>query len=998
MSDVTRADVERLVYGEVEDPAELRRILDHLESHPDGEAARFLKEAQRRSETALDVHWGRLVDVTEPRHPVERAQKDQVTEFRAQIVQLNRESKELQEQGAYEQALEAGKQAATLSRQQLGDDDPLRAKILNNLAATYRLVGKYKEAESLYREALEVAQKGLGDAHLLAGKILNNLGYALFKLCAYAEAEGLYRKALEVRRAVVGAAHPDVAQTLNNLGALYKEIGDYPAARSHYEGALQIRETAANCATASDLRPAKRELATCVGNLAALSQAEGDYREAERLCRRALELDREALGQEHPDYAIDLNNLGIALKAMGNYAEAERLYRAALELKRKALPSGHPSIATAISNLAALRGAMSDYGGAEELYREALAILQRALGEHHGDVATSLNNVAATLKKRGDYLQADELYGRSLTIRRTLFGERHPAVAQSLNNLALLYQEMGEFAKAQQYAEQALATSRDVLGEGHPDTAQARNTLGHLLRARGEYAAAETLYQEALETKRKTLGERHPSVAATLHNLAVLYAATGRQAEAAALMKTVAEIEDEMINQVFSVASEQQRKTYVEGIRGRLDAFLSLVLRYFPHEPKWACVALDLVLRRKALEAEPAGAQWHAGVLAVASGEDHDLAEDLGSRQPVRAGCRPRARLLLSRPVYGSSAFDGRGESARRLLAGGRPARDGRGVEVPFPSVRIGVAERADSPTGCTVFHFPHRAFAVADVRGGASATVCSDRLAEGGTIDAICLAGGSVFGLQAAAGVAAELFAAAERSPRWDTLPIVAGAVIYDFGRREGATYPDLALGAAALRRAAPGWFPHGPRGAGRSASVGKWLPPPYRAEPSGQGGAVWQSGEAAIGVFTVVNAMGGVLDRAGAVVRGHLDPATQRRHRVSDVLPSATPGSAPRGGNTTLTVLITNVVMEGDRLRHLARQVHTSMARAIDPFCTAWDGDVLYAVTLNEVRTAELGPDHLAVVASELAWDAVLDSCTAAEAGAGECRGEQETRGRDG
>jgi L-aminopeptidase/D-esterase-like protein len=49
--------------------------------------------------------------------------------------------------------------------------------------------------------------------------------------------------------------------------------------------------------------------------------------------------------------------------------------------------------------------------------------------------------------------------------------------------------------------------------------------------------------------------------------------------------------------------------------------------------------------------------------------------------------------------------------------------------------------------------------------------------------------------------------------------------------------------------------------------------------------------------------------------------------------------------------------------------------MARAIQPFHMAVDGDVLFAVNLNTVES----PLHemlLATIASELAWDAVLAS----------------------
>ena len=77
--------------------------------------------------------------------------------------------------------------------------------------------------------------------------------------------------------------------------------------------------------------------------------------------------------------------------------------------------------------------------------------------------------------------------------------------------------------------------------------------------------------------------------------------------------------------------------------------------------------------------------------------------------------------------------------------------------------------------------------------------------------------------------------------------------------------------------------------------------------------------------------------------------------------------------GGNTTLTAVITDAPLDGRSLGQLARQVHTSMGRAIQPFHTSTDGDVLWALSTRASSVAVSG-DVLAWRASEVAWDAVL------------------------
>ena len=292
-------------------------------------------------------------------------------------------------------------------------------------------------------------------------------------------------------------------------------------------------------------------------------------------------------------------------------------------------------------------------------------------------------------------------------------------------------------------------------------------------------------------------------------------------------------------------------------------------------------------------------------------------------------------------------------------------------LEFDLPGVEIGCAEYDEGPTGCTVFHFPEGAAMQVDVRGGSPGTLG----AAYEWVDAICLSGGSLYGLEAATGVAAEIFARRGYGTGWMDIPLVAGAIVFDYGSRDNGIYPDKDLGRAALRAARPGVFPLGARGAGRAVSVGKTFDF-VGVESSGQGAAFRQLGRTRVGVFTVVNAVGAVVDRDGVVVRGHLDEATGARHalvpRIEERLTAGLPDQSPPG-NTTLTVVVTNQQLDSRLLRTLGRQVHASMARAIQPFHALVDGDVLFAVTTNEVEE-EFGSIELGVVASELAWDAVL------------------------
>jgi 6-aminohexanoate-oligomer endohydrolase len=286
--------------------------------------------------------------------------------------------------------------------------------------------------------------------------------------------------------------------------------------------------------------------------------------------------------------------------------------------------------------------------------------------------------------------------------------------------------------------------------------------------------------------------------------------------------------------------------------------------------------------------------------------------------------------------------------------------------------VYAGTAEYAEGPTGCTVIYVPKGARTAVDARGGAVGLSGGYEFHH-----AIVLAGGSVYGLEAAAGVSTELLHRAESRTHWAALAHVSGAVVYDFSTRETAIAPDAALGRAALENSLEGTVPVGQCGAGRATSVGKI---DYdRAEFAGQGAAFGTFGDAKVLVVTVVNAVGVVVDRDGTVVRGNYHrEAGERRPPALDYSDSYAASPVPArtvAGNTTLTVLVTNVKLTDTALRQLATQVHSSMHRAIQPFHTELDGDTLFALTTDEVELTGTAAG-LGALASEVAWDAVLSS----------------------
>jgi L-aminopeptidase/D-esterase-like protein len=313
-----------------------------------------------------------------------------------------------------------------------------------------------------------------------------------------------------------------------------------------------------------------------------------------------------------------------------------------------------------------------------------------------------------------------------------------------------------------------------------------------------------------------------------------------------------------------------------------------------------------------------------------------------------------------------------------------------------WPAVMVGTGEYEEGPTGVTVFRFDRRVHAAVDVRGGGPGTVNTDYLRIGyevPEVDSVVFSGGSWYGLEGTTAVATALKDDGIRDGIWTNLALSVGAIIYDFGdRRLNEIYPDKRLAQAAARAARPGLFPLGARGAGRMAKTGHIFD---CGAYSGQGGAFKQIGDLKIAAFTVVNAVGVVTDREGRVAACYRDKDWPQGELKTAELFGAFPASSKQGAwrpmaqkldakrNTTISLVITNQKLERARLERLATQVHSSMGRALQPFATELDGDVLYAVSTAELEgPVDESPTpnvDLDIIASELMWDAVLASIPA-------------------
>ena len=280
-------------------------------------------------------------------------------------------------------------------------------------------------------------------------------------------------------------------------------------------------------------------VATRLNNLASLLRETKRLTEAEPLNRRALAIDEKYFGTEHATVAVRLNNLALLLKDTNHLAEAEPLMRRALAINEKSFGTEHASVATVLNNLATLLQDTNRLTEAEPLMRRGLAIEEKCRGADHPFVATQLTNLALLLQETNRLAKAEPLMRRALVIDEKSFGPDHPKVAIDLNNLGLLLKAKNRLAKAEPLLRRALAINEKSFGPNHSNVALNLNNLAMLLQESNRMAEAEPLIRRALAIDEQSFGPDHPDVARDLHNLAQLLVATNRPAAAGTLMRRI---------------------------------------------------------------------------------------------------------------------------------------------------------------------------------------------------------------------------------------------------------------------------------------------------------------------------------------------------------------------------------------------------------------------------------------------------------------------------
>jgi L-aminopeptidase/D-esterase-like protein len=282
------------------------------------------------------------------------------------------------------------------------------------------------------------------------------------------------------------------------------------------------------------------------------------------------------------------------------------------------------------------------------------------------------------------------------------------------------------------------------------------------------------------------------------------------------------------------------------------------------------------------------------------------------------------------------------------------------GAITDVPGIEVGHHTRSDrgARTGVTVVLARDGAVGAVDVRGGGPGTRETEALSPTTLVErihAICLSGGSAFGLGAAHGVmewcrehglGVDLGREAT-----EVVPVVPAAVIFDLGRGgEFTAWPTAEDGRSAVENACRDQVCRGSIGAGTGAMTG--------GLQGGIGTASRQVGEITVGAVVVLNSSGSAVEPATGLP--WVPPAgTSEPARNEEIAALEVARLAPRGPvnhetgtttapplNTVIGVIATSADLSVAEATRLAAVAHDGLARAVRPAHSMFDGDTIFAL----------------------------------------------------
>lgn len=265
---------------------------------------------------------------------------------------------------------------------------------------------------------------------------------------------------------------------------------DYEKSRELWMQALKVAES-----------DPKQELnvATTLNQLNHLFVYTKEYEKASTFLKRALNIRKKLLGENHILTAETIGNLALISHKLGHDHEAEDLYLEALKIKEKLLGESSLESATTLHNLAELYSLHRDYPRAKEMYEKVLTIDRKKRGDHHVEIVRDLTSMGVNAYRCKRYKEAIDYFNQAEDEASHQVRSYKIELVPIYHYLGLSYGNLKQHQKAKEFHKLAHSLGTEVHGKHHPANTIALLNLAQVCDEMGEDKEAESIYLKALK-------------------------------------------------------------------------------------------------------------------------------------------------------------------------------------------------------------------------------------------------------------------------------------------------------------------------------------------------------------------------------------------------------------------------------------------------------------------------------------------------------------------
>ncbi|KAK1302643.1 hypothetical protein QJS10_CPB12g00959 [Acorus calamus] len=425
------------------------------------------------------------------------------------------------------------------------------AMSLHVAAAIYCSLGRFAEAVPALDRAIEVPDVERGPEHALAAfSGYMQLGDTYSMLGQLDRSIECYEKGLQIQMQTLGETDPRVGETCRYLAEAHVQAMQFDEAERLCKRTLEIHRE--HSAPASLEEAADRRLAALV------CEAKGEHEAAlEHLVLASMAMI--ANGQDAEVAAIDVS-IGHVYLSLARFDEAVFSYQKALTVLKSARGDNHPSVASVFVRLADLYHKIGKLRESKSYCENALRIYSRPTpGTSAEDVAAGLTEIAAIYEAVNEPEEALKLLQKARGLLEDLPGQRSAEAGIEAQMGVMLYM-VGRYGEARDSFESAVAKLRAAGERKSAFFGVVLNQMGLACVQLFKIDEAAGLFEEARAVLEQECGPCHPDTLGVYSNLAATYDAMGRVEDAIEILEYVLKVREEKLGTANPDVDDEKKR------------------------------------------------------------------------------------------------------------------------------------------------------------------------------------------------------------------------------------------------------------------------------------------------------------------------------------------------------------------------------------------------------------------------------------------------------